>query len=247
MLFLVDIGNSRVKWGTAQDNRIVLGEPFPSANELLEESLDREWLSFSSPCHVYACNVAGVEVERTMTEWTQQRWGLSPKFVRSVDQGYGVVNGYEKPEKLGVDRWVSLIALREIDNRPACVADCGTALTFDVLDAEGRHRGGLIAPGLAMMKRALVQETIGIRDIDHSHHGFWGRSTAAAVKGGVLAACAGLIETSMGKAAKELGHVPGLVLTGGDAEIVADVLERPCKVVPDLILRGLLRIARSVS
>jgi len=247
MRLLVDIGNSRVKWGTAQDHRIVSGEPFPSASESLEESLDGHWLSLPIPRCIYACNVAGAEAERTITEWVQKQWGISPKFVGSVAQGYGVVNGYEIPEKLGVDRWVSLVAIREFGAQPICVADCGTALTFDVLDAQGRHLGGLIAPGLAMMKRVLVQETKGIRDVGLDHPGFLGRSTAAAVKGGVLAACAGLIEKSVGKAAKELGDVPSLVLTGGDAEIIADVLDRPCQVVPDLILRGLLCIARSVS
>jgi len=247
MLLLIDIGNSRVKWGVAQDNGIVAGEPFPSAGESFEESLDGHWPSLPVPCRAYACNVAGSGAERTLTAWMQKRWGISPKFVRPSERGYGVVNGYERPEKLGADRWVSLIALREFGDRPLCVADCGTALTFDVLDAQGRHLGGLIAPGLATMKRALVQDTQGIRDIARGQRGFWGRDTAAAVEGGVLAACAGLIERSAGKAAEELGHAPDLVLTGGDAELIAAVLDRPSQVVPDLILRGLLRVAGSVS
>lgn len=247
MSLLVDIGNSRVKWGIVQDDRIVSGQPFPSAAESLVKSLDRHWLSLPVPHRIYACNVVGSDAERAITAWTQRHWGDSPHFVRSAERGYGVVSGYEEPEKLGVDRWVSLIALRELSRGPACVVDCGTALTFDVLDADGRHLGGLIAPGLAMMKRALVQDTKGIKDIDSGDSRFLGRSTAAAVKGGVLAACAGLIERSVGKAAIELGQVPDLVLTGGDADVIADALDRPCKVVPDLILRGLLRIARSVS
>lgn len=247
MRLLVDIGNSRVKWGIAQDNRIVSGESFPSAGESLEESFDRHWLTLPIQRRIYICNVVGGEAEHIATAWTQRHWGVSPNFVKPADRGYGVVNGYEKPEKLGVDRWVSLIAAREFSNGPVCVADCGTALTFDVLDAQGRHLGGLIAPGLAMMKRALALETKGIGEIDCGDPEVLGRSTAAAVEGGVLAACAGLIERSVGKAEKELGHVPDLVITGGDADRIADKLDGPCKVVPDLILRGLLRIARSVS
>lgn len=247
MLLLVDIGNSRVKWGTAQDDRIVSGEPFPSDCGSLEESLDCRWQPLSAPVLVYACNVAGAGTERAVAGWVQKRWGISAKFVRSAARGYGVMNGYEKPEKLGVDRWVSLIAAREFGDRPVCVADCGTALTFDVLNAQGRHLGGLIAPGAAMMKRALVQETKGIKDVAHDRRGGLGRTTAAAVEGGVLAACAGLIERSARNAAKELGCEPDLVLTGGDAQIVAAALDMPSKVIPDLVLRGLLRIARSVS
>jgi type III pantothenate kinase len=247
MSLLVDIGNSRVKWGIVQDDRIVSGQPFPSAAESLAESLDRYWLSLPVPHRIYACNVAGSNAEQAITAWTQRHWGDSPRFARSAERGYGVMNGYEKPEKLGVDRWVSLIALREFARGPACVVDCGTALTFDVLDADGRHLGGLIAPGLAMMRRSLVRDTKGIRDIDSGDSRFFGRSTAAAVKGGVLAACTGLIERSVREAVKELGQVPDLVLTGGDADVVADTLDGPCTVVQDLILRGLLRIARSAS
>ncbi|CAI8921804.1 type III pantothenate kinase [Methylocaldum szegediense] len=247
MSLLVDIGNSRVKWGIVQDDRIVSGQPFPSAAESLEKSLSHYWLSLPVPHRIYACNVAGSNAEQIITAWTQRYWGNAPHFVRSAERSYGVLNGYEEPEKLGVDRWVSLIALRMLARGPACVVDCGTALTFDVLDADGRHLGGLIAPGLAMMKQSLVRDTKGIRDIDCSDSRFFGRNTAAAVKGGVLAACTGLIERSVREAAKELGQMPELVLTGGDANEVADTLEAPCTVVPDLILRGLLRIARSVS
>jgi type III pantothenate kinase len=247
LLLLVDIGNSRVKWGIAQENRIVSGHSFPSAAESLENSLDGHWLPLAVPHRIYACNVAGNEAERIITDWVRRHWKISTDFVRPAGRGYGVVNGYEKPEKLGVDRWVSLIASREFANRSVCVADCGTALTFDVLDADGRHLGGLIAPGLALMKRVLVQETKGIGDVDRDRSDFLGHSTSAAVQGGILTACAGLIERSFEKATKKLGHVPDLLLTGGDAEIIAGVLERPCKVVPDLILRGLLRIASDVS
>ncbi|HYE36234.1 MAG TPA: type III pantothenate kinase [Methylocaldum sp.] len=247
MLLLIDIGNSRVKWGIAEDNRIVSGESFPSDSGSLEKLLDSHWQSLAMPHLVYACNVAGAEVERTIAGWTQKQWGISPKFVKSVAQGYGVINGYEQPEKLGVDRWAGLIALREFGDRPSCVADCGTALTFDVLDAQGRHLGGLIAPGLALMKRVLVQETKGINDIGRDSQGFLGRTTAAAVKGGALGACAGLIERSVREAAKELGCAPNLVLTGGDAETIAVALDMPCEIIPDLVLRGLLSIARSIS
>ncbi|BBA37270.1 type III pantothenate kinase [Methylocaldum marinum] len=247
ILLLVDIGNSRVKWGIAQENRIVSGQSFASASESLGDSLDVHWLSLPVPHRIFACNVAGNEAERTITDWIRGHWRISSNFVRPADRGYGVVNGYERPEKLGVDRWVSLIASREFANRSICVADCGTALTFDVLDADGRHLGGLIAPGLALMKRALVQETKGIGNVGHDRSDFLGRSTSAAVQGGILTACAGLIEKSLERAAKKLGHAPDLLLTGGDAEVIAGVLDKPCRVVPDLILRGLLRIASSVS
>jgi type III pantothenate kinase len=244
---LVDIGNTRVKWGRVEDGRLVAGTPFPSDGADLQDHLDRQWRALGAPDAVYVSNVIGAETAGRMTEWIVRHWSCPVRCVRTEAQGYGVVNGYERPEQLGVDRWVGLIALRRDHALPACVADCGTALTFDVLDADGRHLGGLIAPGPALMKRALMQETRGVRAVDGRAPEFLGRDTAAGVASGVIRACAGLVEKSVRETAEYLGCTPTLVLSGGDGEAIGRCLAVPYRLEPDLVLRGLFTIAEDGS
>jgi type III pantothenate kinase len=245
---LVDIGNTRVKWGRAKNGRLVAGTPFPSEGAALCDHLDRHWRALGAPDAVYVSNVIGAEAAGRLADWIARHWsGVPVRFARSEAQGHGVINGYERPEQLGVDRWVGLIALRRDYPLPACVADCGTALTFDVLDADGRHLGGLIAPGPALMKRALVQETRGVRGGDGRVPEFLGRDTAAGVASGILRACAGLVEKSVREAAEYLGRSPTLVLSGGDGEAVGQCLGVPYRLEPDLVLRGLFTIAEDGS
>lgn len=244
-LLLVDVGNSRVKWAWAgEDGGFRAGPAFPSAAMGLEAGLDRHWGSLDAPAAVYASNVAGAEAAERIIAWVAHRWHSPVYFVRSEAQGYGVVNGYEQPECLGVDRWVGLIALRHGYALPACLVDCGTALTLDLLDEDGRHLGGLIAPGPALMKRALFQETWGVRPEGAARAGLLGRDTAACVDGGVMRACAGLVEKTLGEPVlSSLSRPPTLVLSGGDGEILGQSLGLPYRLAPDLVLLGLLIIA----
>ena len=70
-----------------------------------------------------------------------------------------MTSGYRDPERLGVDRWLALIAARERSKQPTVIVDAGSACTIDLLDSEGRHLGGYILPGLTAMGEALVRGT----------------------------------------------------------------------------------------
>ncbi len=244
---LVDIGNSRVKWGLAKTGRILAGPAFRSDPLALAAHLDHHWGDLEAPAAVYVSNVAGAAMEAGLSGWVAGHWGVPVRFVKAEVACCGVVNGYERPEKLGVDRWVGLIGLRNHYGLPACLTDCGTALTFDVLDVQGRHLGGLIAPGPRLMKRSLLQETLGVKAVESGVREFLGRNTAAAVESGVFRACAGLVEKAAREATELLGPAPTLVMTGGDGEAVSRYLAIPYQFEADLILRGLLTLAEQGS
>lgn len=247
-LILVDAGNSRIKWGRAEAGLIRAAPPFPSGSAELAGHLDSRWGSLEPPRAVYVSNVAGPELAEGLAAWVASHWGIEIRFAVARKAACGVTNGYERPETLGVDRWVGLIGLRRHYGVPACLADCGTATTFDVLDAEGRHLGGLIAPGLASMKRALLRETHGVATFESDDNpGFLGRSTAAAVRNGVLHASAGLLEKCLAEAAGLLGRRPVLVLSGGDGAAIGRCLGIPYRFDADLVLRGLLTLAETES
>lgn len=165
------------------------------------------------------------------------KWHQTPRFAVSSSTCAGVISAYEEaPETLGVDRWLALIAVAGM-GQDVCVVDCGTAVTLDVLQADGQHLGGYILPGLSMMAEMLLKSTRRVR-FDPAQSGFSlapGRSTGEAVTHGALAAVVALIE-------KEAG-VPGrhIVLAGGDADRISALLACPHHCEPDLLLKGLQR------
>lgn len=182
---------------------------------------------------------ASVLDEQAMADFSAQcriSWGLVPEFARSSAAHAGVVSAYAEPERLGVDRWLALIALRE-RAESICVVDCGTAITLDVLRADGQHLGGYILPGLSMMAATLQQETRRVRfDVAEVAASLaLGRSTAEAVRHGALAAVVALIERQVA------GGKMSLVLTGGDAAAVAAELTCSYGLEPELLLHGLQR------
>lgn len=159
----------------------------------------------------------------------------------------GLAPGYHEPARLGVDRWLALVALRARGVLPSLVVDAGSALTVDCLTAEGRHEGGWIVPGLALAQRALFQGTDGVR-------GEWGwcwdapqapaRHTAAAVAQGLLQQAMAFISEVAQQGTTRWGRAPTIVLTGGDGEALLPGLRRrlpghAVKREPGLVLEGL--------
>jgi type III pantothenate kinase len=135
-----------------------------------------------------------------------------------------------------VDRWLALIAVRQKTNTPICVVDCGTAITVDVLDADGKHQGGLICAGLTLMKTALAFNTADLPLTDSPHHIGLAIGTEAAIYNGTLFAACGLVE----RVIQDLPTNTALFLTGGDAPIIAEQLARPLTLETDLVLQGLV-------
>jgi type III pantothenate kinase len=154
----------------------------------------------------------------------------------------GVRSAYAQPEKLGVDRWLSVIAAYHRAAGAACVVDAGTALTLGVVDARGQHLGGLIAPGLGTQRRSLRKETQ-VRAQDGQDSLAWlGTDTDMAVAWGTLHGVLGLIERVYAGIWREHeGIVP--ILTGGEAEILRPYLDPAWQLAPDLVLEGLARVA----
>lgn len=155
----------------------------------------------------------------------------------------GVVNGYSDPVRLGADRWAALIGARAVTPGAAFVIDAGSAVTFDVLDAGGRHLGGWIAPGLALGLAALAAGTRGARtDGPGRAASEPATDTPGALRGGMRHAVLGFVERTRRTAAALVGDDAVLLLCGGDARELAPALPG-ARCVDDLVLRGLARWA----
>jgi type III pantothenate kinase len=243
MILLIDLGNSRLKWALWGPGEDLRGGASGLGRGGVAASLDALWAGLERPRRIVAVCVAAAGHRAALADWCQRRWRLSPEFVISAAEGFGIRNGYRHPAQLGADRWVALIAARSRHLGPCCVVDCGTAITVDALDAEGDHLGGAIMPGIALMRRALIAGTAGIDAAAPQAGAVFARDTATGVAAGVLHAAAGGVERIVRAMAERLGDPPECLLTGGDAGLLAPLLGARCRSVPDLILEGLAIVA----
>lgn len=244
MMVLLDIGNSRMKWGWLDGALLRTGQPCASSGDI-EQHLSTAWTT--PPQRVLVSNVAGPALQQRLTTWLQTRYGARAEFITALPQGYGVSNGYREPRRLGCDRWLALLALRHGWQGAACVLDVGTAATFDLLDGSGLHRGGAIVPGLNLMARALVDHTVAITSSELSAADGLGHATEQAIHCGALHALAGMAERLRSQACRELNQPVSGILTGGDAPLLARYLTDDWRVVPDLVLQGLAVVAREAA
>ncbi|TAN49313.1 MAG: type III pantothenate kinase [Methylococcaceae bacterium] len=244
MIALLDIGNSRVKWGWLEGAALHTGRPCATSGDI-EQHLSMEWTT--PPRRVLVSNVAGPTLQQRLDAWLQTRYGVCAEFVRALPQAYGVTNGYREPRRLGCDRWLALLALRHGWQGAVCVLDVGTAATFDLLDGNGLHRGGAIVPGLNLMARALVDNTVAITSTVLSEADWLGHATDQAIHCGALNALAGMAERLRRQACRELNQPVSAILTGGDALLLASCLPEDWQMAPDLVLQGLAVVAREAA
>jgi type III pantothenate kinase len=237
---LVDIGNTRVKWallrgGSPRSAAALAHGGSADAMKTLVRRLPRD------VDRVLAVSVAGARAIRA-------RYAFRPEFIRSSRVAGGVTNGYRDVWRLGVDRWVGAIgAFHLAGGRDVLVASIGTALTIDLVSAQGRHQGGAIIPGPDTMVDSLLAGTNGIRrraaGLRASARSLYARDTASALAAGARFAAAAFIDRAVREAMRAQGSRPLLVLTGGGAAQVRPLLGSGCRVVPDLVLRGLAACA----
>jgi type III pantothenate kinase len=105
---------------------------------------------------------------KTLTRLTKKVFRVNIEFVTAAPEYHGLTNGYLDPSLLGADRWLALIGAWTKARSALCVVDAGTAVKVDSVDADGQHLGGLIVPGIHMMREALMNKT--------SEHALSGRS-----------------------------------------------------------------------
>lgn len=248
MSFLaIDVGNTRLKWAlyAAPEPRAALLHQGAVFLEAIDELADGEWRNLPPPSTMLGSLVAG-EAIRRRTEAQLELWDLEPRWVVSTASACGVTNGYDHPNRLGVDRWVALIGARQRilergPAQPALVVMVGTAVTVDALDEGGRFLGGLILPGFGLMLRALEMGTAGLKAPTGEAVDFPTNTSDALMSGG-SDAIAGAIERMHRKLLQRCGEAPALIMSGGAAVKLASITDLPFETVETLIFEGLLHL-----
>jgi type III pantothenate kinase len=239
MILALDIGNSRLKWTRVERD----GQRRHGAIAWRDGGIAAAFDAIdggTAPQRIVGACVAGAECTAAVGARAHARWSLPIEWLAVSAAAHGVRNGYRDPGELGVDRWLGVIAAWQQARGAACVIDCGTATTVNVIGADGEFRGGLIAPGVNLMQRALASHTAQLFSPGAIAAEWPARSTADAIRVGTLNAACGGIERALARLRAEAGVEPRCFITGGEAPLLASQLAVPCEHVPDLVLRGVL-------
>jgi type III pantothenate kinase len=235
MNLLIDIGNTRLKWAVGSRLDIAPGQAIDNS-KIDRALLAHVWQTILPPDQIAISCVSSSQLSDLVMSVANELWpGITLVQAKSEAQGFGVTNAYQQPQKLGVDRWLGMIAGYNKYQKALCIIGCGTAITVDVVDSSGRHLGGLISPGLRLMKESLAKGTENLSLSETVYPFGLATNTDAAIYNGTLLAACGLIERML----KNQPNTTQLLLTGGDTEIIAAHLSRPATIDPDLVLSGL--------
>lgn len=249
-VLIVDVGNSRIKWAQLEGEHLSRGRAAVHAKWALADYA-RLFGPARKTERVVVASVAGARVNRALAT-AARRAGATVHFLSTPRRAGGITVGYVEPWRLGVDRFAAAVGAHDLFRSvPVCVVGVGTAMTIDLVGADGRHRGGVIVPAPDLMVATLLEQTHGIRRRARGGAlggvGLFARSTRDAIERGALYAAAALIDRAVQEASVRVAREPLVVLTGGGAPAVRALLRSSAVGVPDLVLRGLAVLSQERS
>jgi len=194
-----------------------------------------------------------------LADWIHGQWASDLQIIAPKAEGHGVKNGYQDPLQLGSDRWSALVAVRNMIEGAAIIVDCGTAITIDVMDANGLHLGGVIMPGIQMLQQSLYQGTHKIeltKGTIEPLRDLLGKNTRDGVSSGLHTAVYAFINEMVDRSTQQImqKHIQQsktekvtCLITGGDADVVLPSLNNTYIHKPTLVLEGLAIILDQIQ
>lgn len=239
MKLLVDIGNTRLKSSFLMDGALTESQSIDYVGGALDEQLLELWID-ARPDDVAISSVAKQTVAEAVCRFSQEHWGISPRLAKYRGDLFGLRCGYDRPEALGVDRWLAMLGAWGRRQGAWLVADIGTAATLDVIDQRGQHLGGCIFAGVATQRQALSQRTAALPSIDGDTRVQLGTNTINGLALGTLMSVVGGVRELYIRS-QGLPDCDGMLvaLTGGASPIVSERLGANSAVYPQLVLEGL--------
>lgn len=234
---VVDAGNSRLKWGLADETAVhqVFNLPLDDP-----AAWDEQATNIARPCTWFVTGSNHLAMER-IGAWL----AANGQTVRRIDsyRQIGIQCAVERPETVGLDRLFNALAVSEVLQREkaAIVVSVGSAVTVDLIEAGGAFAGGAIFPGLSLMARSLRDYTsaLPLVDVQESEPRIPGNATEPAMVAGIHGAVVGGIRYLVGKLQEGRHPLADAFLTGGDAPLLAKALASDFTLWPWMTLEGI--------
>lgn len=237
----LDVGNTALKWRLCEDERRISGGRVP--NKSVAD------LPFDGVTEAWVGSVAGEQFNRTLRDELAAQ-GVTARFASSQQRCGRVQNSYADVSRMGVDRWLAMVAAYyRAGQRAVVVVDAGTALTIDIVAGDGQHLGGYILPGAPLMVRSLGLATDRVKvEVSSTNDLSPGRNTGACVANGCALAQLGAIKQAVSEAQAELRGSPAVMVTGGDGHGLWELGRSEStewEYVEELVLDGLAPVVRA--
>ncbi|MEY4588820.1 MAG: hypothetical protein RL497_896 [Pseudomonadota bacterium] len=231
----IDLGNSRAKWRIAT---LGLSGSWLRLDATDSKAYPAEWQAINRS--VSAIRLASVRSDQdteAVIDALHKRFACDIHRAYSCGEAAGVINGYAEPQRLGVDRWLALLAARQVMQGDVVVVDAGTAITLDLLTGQGQHLGGYILPGVVRQAESLGVTRVQVVSAQLQPQWMPGQATQECVSAAITASILGLC-------CRAQHHLPAAhwCLTGGDVNWLAAIcneLNLRFTQYPNLVLDGL--------
>lgn len=252
MLLTVDAGNTRTKWALFNEAGEVTWQGVCANQEIASAA----FLPANATCtRAIVANVAGAAHAALLQSKLEQYALPAIQWAKAAPRACGVINSYQQPESLGIDRWAAIVGAWYMVQGVCVVVNAGTAVTIDALGLRrednqdvGLFKGGIILPGLQLMHQALGTATAQLPDLSATElslvkRDIFAQSTADAIHAGAIHAISGAI-TLMSHSLNGLYKTrPKVILSGGNANLIKENLiadvTRQTHIVDNLVLHGL--------
>jgi len=247
MILTIDVGNSRVKLAQWLASAIIARKISNISDDDFTSSLDELFAGIEKPAKIFVVCVADETKRQLLIDWCARNWQMKAEFLKVAKQFKSIRHAYAEPEQHGADRWAAVVAgVEQLPASSLCVIGAGTAITFDLVDADARHLGGYILPSYVTMHKALLGDTAKVRsvaDVQFIDQKKIPVNTNDALNEGLHLMLRAGVRDLCDRARRSLGDSMRIVITGGFAPTVLSYSELPEMIhSPDLVMHGLYTI-----
>lgn len=257
-LIAVDIGNSRVKFGAFAPSS---AEPLPAPTATLELASHDEhfakrlaaWLADEElPAARWSVASVNRQVRQQLVDWLAVE-RPTDEVVPLTFRELPLEILLAEPERVGLDRLLGAVAANALRGaeQPAVVVDLGSAITVDLVSETGAFMGGAILPGIGMAARALHEQTDQLPLVPmaelHEPPPALGTATISAIQAGLYWGAVGAVRELVHRLTADAAQRPLVLLTGGAAPLVAQLVEPDARHESHLVLAGIALALRAQS
>ncbi|MGD1051418.1 MAG: type III pantothenate kinase [Solirubrobacteraceae bacterium] len=247
MLLVVDVGNTQTHFGGVRDGEVIERWRFATDRSSTSDELGAALRNLLALRGLGFEDVDASVLSSTVPELAPEWVEMARRYLghEMLVVGPGVKTGMpirtDNPRELGADRLVNAVAAWARFGRACIVVDFGTAITYDVVSAEGEYVGGIISPGLEISLEALSRRAAKLPQVELGEpRSLIGKTTADAVRSGIVYGFAGQVDGIVARLREELGDEVPVIATGGLAHHLVPSFTQSIDAVDDLLtLEGL--------